>query len=236
MCQSLTSDLLKCAARPLRQSRRHRSSISERGRSGSCKYPVRGLTLIYSLPRLVGVHGVHIFIESEVMTPPVAAVFLLVLSLRRETNMHTVTNVWFQLLFYRFCKLLSSQASSSLVFGIKSFCVCVHLFFLPECFYWTTFSVCTYLYKIYIDALKSLKCLKCIIHTKTKKSAAHTFPLVCFCLFFFFFYSFVVFFRFLAFSFECCDEFKSSVKCHRIIFSAWTDLQSAVGEKRMCLY
>lgn len=146
MCQSLTSDLLKCAARPLRQSRRHRSSISERGRSGSCKYPVRGLTLIYSLPRLVGVHGVHIFIESEVMTPPVAAVFLLVLSLRRETNMHTVTNVWFQLLFYRFCKLLSSQASSSLVFGIKSFCVCVHLFFFFTWMFLLDYFFCLYIF------------------------------------------------------------------------------------------
>lgn len=57
-------------------------------------------------------------------------VFLLVLSLQREkTNMHTVLNIFISASFLRFCKLLSSQASSSLVFGINFFCVYAHLFF-----------------------------------------------------------------------------------------------------------
>ena len=146
---------------------------------------------------------------------------------------------FFFFFFYSFCKLLSSQASSSFVFGINFFCVCVHLFFFF--FYWMFlldyFFVCTYLYKIYIDALKSLKCLKCIIHTKTKNLLPTGFPLMCYFLFLKFYFTVsLCFSRFSAFLFVCCDEFKSSVKRHRIIFSTSTELQSAVGEKRMCLY
>lgn len=79
-------------------------------------------------------------------------VFLLVLSPQREkTNMHTVLNIFISASFFTvFVSYLSSQASSSLVFGIKFFlCVCMRFFFffLPECFYWTTsFFFCLYIF------------------------------------------------------------------------------------------
>lgn len=70
---------------------------------------------------------------------------------------------------------------------------------------------------------------------QNQKSAAHRTPTNVFISFFFFFFYFTVslcFSRFSAFLFVCCDEFKSSVKRHKIIFSTSTELQSAVGEKR----
>ena len=122
----------------------------------------------------------------------------------KKTNMHTVMNTFISALFffffffYSFCKLLSSQASSSFVFGINFFvyvCIFFFFFFLLNVFTGLLF-VCTYLYKIYIDALKSLKCLKCIIHTKTKNLLPTGFPLMCLFLFFFILiYSFTVFFQ-----------------------------------------
>lgn len=115
-------------------------SVQQCGCSSPCKYPVQGLTLIYSLPQSVLVHGVHIFIQPRRRSTSSLALtlsaFLLVLSLHGEkkTNMHTVTKrFYFSSFFYGFCKLLSSQASRYLVFGINFF-VCLHLFYFF--FYW----------------------------------------------------------------------------------------------------
>lgn len=150
------------------------------------------------------------------------SVFLLVLSLQREKkNKHAYCNehFYFSSFFTVFVSywVLKLQVLSSL--ALIFLCLCASFFFF---FTWMFlldyfFFVCTYLYKIYIDALKSIKCLKCIIHTKTKKSAAHKFPtnvFVCFC-----FLQFSRFSDILPFLFVCRGEFMSSVKRHRIIFS-----------------
>lgn len=109
MCQSLTSDLLKCAARLLQQSHCH-ENVHQCACDGSssCKYPVQGLTLIYSLPQFVLVHGVQIFIQSEVMIHVVTGTDGVGLSAgaisteRKKTNMHTVMNIFISAPFLRF--------------------------------------------------------------------------------------------------------------------------------------
>lgn len=68
--------------------------------------------------------------------------------------------------------------------------------FLLDYFY--IFFVCTYLYKIYIDALKKFKNAESASFTpKPKKSAAHKVPTNVFLQ------------MFSAFLFACCDEFES---------------------------
>lgn len=132
--------------------------------SSSCKYPVQGLTLIYSLPQSVLVHGILIFIQSKVMIYVVAGTDGVGVSAgaisteRKNKHAYCIEHFDFSFFFYGFCKLLSSQASSSLVFGIKFFLCVYALFFffftwmfLLDYFF---FFVCTYLYKIYIEALK----------------------------------------------------------------------------------
>lgn len=86
--------------------------------SSSCKYPVQGLTLIYSFPQSVLVHSILIFIQwgddPRCQQHWQCWDFCWCYLYREKSNMHTVLNLFISPSFVCFfCKLLSSQASSS---------------------------------------------------------------------------------------------------------------------------
>lgn len=111
------------------------------------------------------------------------------ISTQRQTNMHTVLNLFVSASFCTvFCKLLSSQASSSLIFGINFFSVCiffcvsVFFFFKSECFYWTTFLLFVH---IYITSIKLSKFKMPKVHHSHRnqkntntRCAVHSFPIM----------------------------------------------------------
>lgn len=164
--------------------------------SSSCKYPVQGLTLIYSLPQSVLVHGVLIFIQSKVMIYVVATTDGVGISAgaisteRKNKHAYCIERFYFSFFFTVFVSYWVLTLQVLLSLALIFLCVCASFFFF---FYLNVFTGLLFLFvHIYINLYRSsqsLKCLKCNIHTETKKSAAHRFPtsvrVLCFFCFFF---------------------------------------------------
>lgn len=126
--------------------------------SSSCKYPVQGLTLIYSFPQSVLVHSILIFIQwgddPRCQQHWQCWDFCWCYLYREKSNMHTVLNLFISPPFVRFFVSYWVLKLQVLIFGINVF-LCVLFFFfkfwmfLLDYFFFFFFTVCTYLYNIY---------------------------------------------------------------------------------------
>lgn len=111
--------------------------------SSSCKYPVQGLTLIYSFPQSVLVHSILIFIQwgdDPRCQQHWQCWDFCWCYLYREKIKHAycIEPFYFTTFCTFFCKLLSSSFKFSSL-ALMCFCVCFFFFLNSECFYWTTF-------------------------------------------------------------------------------------------------
>lgn len=122
--------------------------------SSSCKYPVQGLTLIYSFPQSVLVHSILIFIQwgddPRCQQHWQRWDFCWCYLYREKSNMHTVLNLFISPSFVCFFVSYWVLKLQVLIFGINVFLCVLFFFFLnSECFYWTTlfcFFYCLYIF------------------------------------------------------------------------------------------
>lgn len=100
--------------------------------SSSCKYPVQGLTLIYSFPQSVLVHSILIFIQwgddPRCQQHWQCWDFCWCYLYREKSNMHTVLNLFISPPFVRFFVSYWVLKLQVLIFGINVF-LCVLFFF-----------------------------------------------------------------------------------------------------------
>lgn len=122
--------------------------------SSSCKYPVQGLTLIYSFPQSVLVHSILIFIQwgdPRCQQHWQCWYFCWCYLYREIKHAYCIEPFYFSF----FCMVFVSYwvlMLQVLIFGINVF-VCFFLFFILNVFtgllFFFFFTVCTYLYNIY---------------------------------------------------------------------------------------